>query len=89
MEDGSQKKIANLRSVAGARAITVKGTFRKKQVNILVDTGCNIVCISSRLVLRSEWKMRRDLKVRGFNGRIVPCPGKAAITWKMRQIKIT
>jgi hypothetical protein len=54
LEDGTEKSLADILSAAGDRAITVKGTFRGKVINILVDTGCDIVCVSSRIAPRKE-----------------------------------
>ena len=73
-------------SAAGERAITVKGTFQGKTINILVETGCDIVCISSRIAPRISWKKVHGLKVRGFNGGIVNCPAKCDIEWSMGDI---
>jgi hypothetical protein len=56
MEDGTQRKIGDLQSVAGARAITVKDTYKGKPINILVDTGCDIVCVTTRLIPPEERK---------------------------------
>jgi hypothetical protein len=53
LENGTETKLVDVLS-AGARAITVKSIFWGKKVNILVDTGCDIVCISSRIAPRSE-----------------------------------
>jgi hypothetical protein len=86
LENGTETKLVDVLS-AGARAITVKGTFRGKKVNILVDTGCDIVCISSRIAPRSEWKKMHDLQVRGFNGGLVRCPAKIDVEWEMGQIR--
>jgi hypothetical protein len=52
-----------------------------------VDTGCDIMCISSRIALRNEWKkVHGDLKVRGFNGELVKCPAKMDLEWEMGDI---
>jgi hypothetical protein len=83
MEDGSQHNLKHILSAAGSRVISIKGTFRGKPVNILVDTGCDIVCVSSRMALKKEWKKVHNLKVRRFNGGIVNCPAKADIDWNM------
>jgi hypothetical protein len=53
LENGIETKLVDVLST-GARAITAKGTFRGKKVNILVDTGCDIVCVSLRIAPRSE-----------------------------------
>ena len=79
MEDGSQHTLKEVLSTAGSRAITAKGTFRGKPINILFDTGSDIVYVSSRIAPRSEWKKVHGLKVRGFNRGIVNCPAKADI----------
>jgi hypothetical protein len=47
LEDGSLHTLKDIFSTAGARAITVKGKFRGKPINILFDTGSDIVCVSS------------------------------------------
>jgi hypothetical protein len=49
----------------------IKNTFREKEVNILVDTGCDIIYVSSRFAPRSEWKKMHDFQVREFNGELV------------------
>lgn len=90
MEDGTQQGLAEILGTAGARAVTVKGTFHGRPINILVDTGCDIVCVSSRIAPRSKWKkVHGDLRVQGFNGGIVKCPVKADINWKMGNISST
>jgi hypothetical protein len=70
MENSTKREFADLFS-AGARAITVKGVFRGKSVNILVNTGCDIVCVSSRIAPRNEWKKMHGLQVHGFNEELV------------------
>jgi hypothetical protein len=87
MEDGSHMKLQDVLSTAGARAATVKGNFCGKPINILLDTDSDIVCVSSRIAPRSEWKKMHGLHVRGFNGGIVNCPTKADIAWTMGGIK--
>jgi hypothetical protein len=87
MEDGSHIKLQDVLSTVGARAATIKGNFCKKPINILLDTGSDIVCVSSRIAPRSEWKKMHGLRVRGFNGGIVNCPAKADIAWIMGGIK--
>jgi hypothetical protein len=79
MKDDMSRNLQDIFSVAGYRATTVKRTFYGKPVNILVDTGCDIVCVLSRITLRSEWKKVTNLKVRGFNGGIVNCLAKTDI----------
>jgi hypothetical protein len=54
MEDGSQHDLKHILNAVGSRVISVKGTFYSKSVNILVDTGCDIVCISSRITPRKK-----------------------------------
>jgi hypothetical protein len=51
-----------------------------------MDTGCNIVCISSRIASRSKWKKMHGFQVRGFNGGLVQCPAKID-KWEIGQIK--
>jgi hypothetical protein len=63
--------------------ISVKGTFCGKPVNILVDTGCDIVCVLSCIAPRKEWKKVHNLSICGFNSGIVNCPVKADIDWNM------
>jgi hypothetical protein len=54
MEDGSKHDLKHILNTAGNRAISIKGTFCGKPVNIFVDTGCDIVCVSSRITLKKE-----------------------------------
>jgi hypothetical protein len=63
MEDRSHKKLQEVLSTAGARAATVKGTFRGKPINILLDTGSDIVCVLSHIAPRNEWKKVHNLRV--------------------------
>jgi hypothetical protein len=81
--------LQNILSVAENRAITVKRTFCGKPINILVDTGCDIICISCRIALRSEWKKVHNLQVHGFNKDIINCLAKVDIDWKMDGISVT
>jgi hypothetical protein len=83
LEDRSEHDLKDILSVTGNRASSIKSTFHDKPINILVNTGCDIVCVSSRIALCNEWKKVHDLKVRGFNRGIINCPAKADIEWKM------
>jgi hypothetical protein len=83
MEDRSQHNLKQILRAAGSRAISVKGTFCGKPVNILVNMGYDIVCVSSRIAPRKEWKKVHNLKVHRFNGGIVNCPVKTDIDWNM------
>jgi Zinc knuckle len=89
LEDGSEHDLKDILSVIGNHAISVKSTFHGKPINILVDTGCDIVCVSSCIALCNEWKKVHDLKVHGFNGRIVNYLAKTNIEWKMGDISST
>jgi Reverse transcriptase (RNA-dependent DNA polymerase)/RNase H-like domain found in reverse transcriptase/Aspartyl protease len=83
LEDGTEQIL----SMARNQAISVQGMFQEKVVTILVDTGCNIMCISSHIASRNEWKkVHGDLKVRGFNGGLVKCPAKMDLEWEMGDI---
>jgi hypothetical protein len=83
MEDRSQHDLKHILNAAGSRAISIKSTFCGKPVNILVDTGCDIVCVSSRIAPRKEWKKVHNLRVCRFNGEIVNYPAKADIDWNI------
>jgi hypothetical protein len=51
LKDGSVHGLQDILSIVENRAITVKRMFRGKPINILVDTGCDIIYISSRITL--------------------------------------
>jgi hypothetical protein len=89
LEDGSEHDLKDILSVTENHASSIKNTFRGKPINILVNTECDIVCVSSRIALHNEWKKMHDLKVCSFNGGIVNCPTKADIEWKMGDISST
>jgi hypothetical protein len=89
IENGSEHNLKNILSVAGNHAISIKSTFHDKPVNILVDTRCDIVCVSSHIALYNKWKKVHDLKVHGFNREIIKCPTKTNIEWKMNNISST
>jgi len=54
IKDSTETQLMNMVNMAGKQAITVEGYFRDKSINILVDTGCDIVCVSSQLMPRNE-----------------------------------
>ena len=88
IKDSTETQLMNMVNMAGKRAITVEGYFRDKPINILVDTGCDIVCVSSQLMPRNEWKkVHKKLIVCGFNGNPVQCSAKVDLDWKMGDIK--
>jgi Retroviral aspartyl protease len=89
IENGSEHDLKDILSVTGNYTISVKSTFHDKPVNILVDIGCDIVCVSSHITPHNEWKKMHDLKIRGFNRRIIKCPAKVDIEWKMGDISST
>jgi hypothetical protein len=65
IKDGTLHNLQDIFGVADYRAITVKGIFCGKPVNILVDMDCDIMCVLSHITLRSEWKKMTNLKVHG------------------------
>jgi Retroviral aspartyl protease len=89
LEDGSEYDLKDILSVTRNHTSSVKDTFHGKPINILVNTGCDIVCVSSHITPHNEWKKVHDLKVHGFNGGIINCPAKADIEWKMGNISST
>jgi hypothetical protein len=51
LEDESVHDLQDILSLAGNRAIIVKRTFHGKLINILVNTGCDIIYVSSCITL--------------------------------------
>jgi hypothetical protein len=88
LEDKSVHELQDILSIAENRAITVKKTFYGKLINILVNIGCDIVCISSHITPQSKWKKVYNLQVHGFNGDIINYPVKIDIDWKMGGILV-
>jgi hypothetical protein len=54
LKDESVHGLQDILSVVENTVITVKETFHGKPINILIDTGCDIVCISSCIASQSE-----------------------------------
>jgi hypothetical protein len=54
MEDGLEHNLKDILNVTGNHAISVKDTFHGKPINILIDIGCDIVCVSSRIALYNK-----------------------------------
>jgi hypothetical protein len=84
MENGSKHDLKDILSVTENHAISIKSTFHSKPINILINTRCDIVCVSSHIA--SHNKKVHDLKVHSFNGGIVKCSTKTDIEWKMSNI---
>jgi hypothetical protein len=86
MKNGSKQDLKDILSVMENRVISIKSTFHNKLINILIDTKCDIIYVSSRITLHNEWKKVHNLKMHGFNREIIKCLTKANIKWKMDDI---
>jgi Retroviral aspartyl protease len=87
LKKGEEVTLDALIGVVGSRACTFKDKYNNKNINILVDIGCDITCVASRIVPRNEWYKVHNLQVQGFNEGLVKCLTKTDITWEMGEIK--
>jgi hypothetical protein len=63
LKKGEEVTLDALTGVVSSRACIFKSKYNNKNINILVDTRCDITCVASRIVSRNEWYKVHNLQV--------------------------
>jgi hypothetical protein len=63
LKEGEEVILDALVGIVSSHVCTFKDKYNNKDINILVDTGCDITCVASHIVSHNEWYKVHNLQV--------------------------